>query len=297
MSRTDPLETALERAFGRVVGAQTPPRLMAAMHHAVFPGGARIRPRVALAVAAAHGPVPPRAESLAVAIEFVHCASLVHDDLPCFDNAPVRRGRMSVHAKFGESLAVLAGDGLIVGAFEVLGHAIVEQPRLAGAIGVLAAAVGANGGLVAGQGWEDEPSTDVQRYHHAKTAALFEAAVCMGALAAKVDPAQWRPVGTALGEAYQIADDLGDLISTPTELGKPVGQDLIHDRPNAALELGPERAFARLEATLARAVDAVPPCPGQDEFREWLGSACARLFPRRPVVHHLPVREEAPLRA
>jgi len=267
------------------------------MDHAVFPGGARFRPRLVLAVAAAYGRPTVAAESVAVAVELLHCASLVHDDLPCFDDASTRRGRMSVHARFGESLAVLAGDGLIVGAFEVFAHAMAQTPALAPALSVLAAAAGANGGLVAGQGWEDEPTADMQRYHQAKTGALFEAAVCVGAIAAAADPEAWRPVGVALGEAYQIADDIGDLIATPAELGKPVGQDLLHARPNAAVELGADRALARLQATWSRAIDTVPPCPGADEFRAWMIASCSRIFGRRTATQHLPVRHGAPLSA
>ncbi len=297
MTRTDPLETALERGFAQIIGPRTPPRLVAAMHHALFPGGARFRPRLLLAVAGAAGAPSADAEAAAVAVELVHCASLVHDDLPCFDNASIRRGRMSVHAKFGESLAVLVGDGLIVAAFDVLARATVACPTLASAIGLLAAAVGANGGLVAGQAWEDEPSADVYRYHQAKTGALFEAATSIGAVVAGAEVTEWRAVGTALGEAYQLADDLGDLVGTPTDLGKPVGQDLIHARPNAAIELGLERAFARLESAVTRAADLVPACPGDEGFRDWLLSSCARVFPTRAQVRQDPLRDRAPLSA
>jgi geranylgeranyl pyrophosphate synthase len=97
-------------------------KLAAAMRHAVFPGGARIRPQLCLAVARACGDSDPAlADAAAAAIELLHCASLVHDDLPCFDDAPLRRGRASVHCAFGERLAVLAGDALIVQAFQTLG--------------------------------------------------------------------------------------------------------------------------------------------------------------------------------
>jgi len=96
----------------------TPPLLSLAMHHAVFPGGARVRPRLCLAAASAcGGDDPTLAEAAAAAIELMHCASLVHDDMPCFDDAATRRGRLSVHRAFGEPLALLAGDGLIGMAF------------------------------------------------------------------------------------------------------------------------------------------------------------------------------------
>ena len=101
-----------------------PPLLAAAMRHAVFPGGARIRPQLCLAVARACGDAHPAlADAAAAAIELLHCASLVHDDLPCFDDAATRRGQPSVHAAYGERLAVLAGDALIVLAFQTLAAA------------------------------------------------------------------------------------------------------------------------------------------------------------------------------
>jgi geranylgeranyl diphosphate synthase type II len=298
MGPIESLEVALERAFGRIVGEGTPPRLAAAMRHAVFPGGARFRPALVVAVAEACGRrASHAAHSAAVAIELVHCASLVHDDLPCFDNAPIRRGRISVHAKYGESLAVLVGDGLIVGAFEELATAVARDAAVVPMIAVLARAVGANGGLVAGQGWEAEPSANVQRYHHAKTAALFEAATCMGALAAGVPADPWRALGAALGEAYQIADDIADLVETPTALGKPVGQDLVHARPSAAIELGVDRAFAKLDTVVTRMSAAVPPCAGATELREWLLGACTRLFPHRAASQLAPLRDGATMSA
>ncbi len=282
MARPDAFEIALSRAFARIVGRGTPPRLADALRHAVFPGGARVRPRLLLAVARAAGArdVAP-AHLGAIAVELVHCASLVHDDMPCFDNAPIRRGRAAVHAKFGEATAVLVGDGLIVGAFDVLAHACVDHPRLLPALSVLSQASGTAGGLVAGQAWEAEPAPDVARYHRAKTGGLFEAATVIGAIAAGVEPEPWRAVGAAFGEAYQIADDLLDLVGTPTELGKPVGQDIVHARPSAAIELGLERAWARLDDVLQRMRGAIPPCADAGALHGWLDEACARLFPAR----------------
>ena len=109
------IEQALSAALSGTEVASGPPRLAAAVRHAVFPGGARVRPRLCVAVALACGDDDPAlTDAAAVALELLHCASLVHDDLPCFDDAPIRRGRASVHFAWGESLAVLAGDALIV---------------------------------------------------------------------------------------------------------------------------------------------------------------------------------------
>ena len=114
------IEAGLNLAFTRTHAPPAPPLLAAAMRHAVFPRGARVRPRLCLAVAAACGDDHPEAaDAAACAIEFLHCASLVHDDLPCFDDAATRRGKPSVHAAYGAPLAVLAGDALIVLAFQM----------------------------------------------------------------------------------------------------------------------------------------------------------------------------------
>lgn len=297
MAPIEPLETALIRALDGLVGTETPPRLRAAMRHAVFPGGARFRPRLVLAVANACGGATSSALDAAVAIELVHCASLVHDDLPCFDDAALRRGAISVHARFGEATAVLVGDGLIVASFEVLARACAVDPRLVSTIATLARAVGANGGLVAGQAWEAEPTTNLQRYHHAKTGALFEAATTLGAIAAGASPSCWRHLGTLIGEAYQLADDISDVVASPEALGKPVGQDLLHDRPSAAEQLGVPRALHQLGALVERIADAVPDCRGADGLRAWLLGACQRLFPAVPDERRVGAMDGHPMTA
>jgi hypothetical protein len=117
------------RALASVMRNDGPPGLASAMRYAVFPGGGRIRPRLSLAVnAACGGDMGELAAGAAAAIELLHCASLVHDDLPCFNNAGIRRGRPSVHRAFGESMALLTGDALIVLAFQTLAHSGVAAP-------------------------------------------------------------------------------------------------------------------------------------------------------------------------
>ena len=124
------IEQSLATAIASGEAHGCPPKLAGAIRHAVFPGGARIRPQLCLAVSQACGDDDPElAEAAATAIELLHCASLVHDDLPCFDDAPTRRGRASVHFAYGESLAVLAGDALIVLAFETLAVASARSDR------------------------------------------------------------------------------------------------------------------------------------------------------------------------
>ena len=230
MDATTRIETALKDAIGRVEVPDSPPKLSAAIRYAVFPGGARVRPRLCLSVARACGDDQPSiADSAAAAIELIHCASLVHDDLPCFDDADMRRGRASVHKVFGEAQAVLAGDGLIIVAFETLAIGAASQPaRLLSLVSTLAQSSGVPSGIVAGQAWESEPDIDLRRYHRAKTGALFAAATMSGAVAAGADGKPWRRLGECIGEAFQVVDDLLDGFSKPVEIGKPCGQDAAH---------------------------------------------------------------------
>jgi geranylgeranyl diphosphate synthase, type II len=275
------IEAALRGALAPAAAAPAPPGLAAALDHALFPGGARVRPQLALAVAIACGDDAPRlADAAAAAIEIVHCASLVHDDMPCFDDAATRRGRPSVHRAYSEPLALLAGDALIVLAFETLARAAPVAPdRLAPLVTALGAATGSPHGICAGQGWESEAVIDLAAYHCAKTAALFVAATTMGAAAAGRDPAPWRALGLAIGEAFQVADDLRDALLTEADLGKPAQQDALHGRPNAVARLGVHGAVARLHAILGGALDAIPRCPGEVALREIVRLQAERLTP------------------
>src|SRR5688500_16927317 len=169
------IETALDAALRAAEATGAPPRLASAMRYAVFPGGARVRPRLSLAVALACGADDlAAAESAAASIELLHCASLVHDDLPCFDDADRRRAKPTVHRAFGEPLALLCGDALIVLAFETLARGAAASPeRLSALLLTVGRAVGMPAGIVAGQAWECEPQLDLVQYHQAKTGALF----------------------------------------------------------------------------------------------------------------------------
>ena len=277
--------TRIEQALGAAVAAVDlpggPPRLAASIRHAVFPGGARIRPRLCLAVARACGEdLPALTDATAVSIELLHCASLVHDDLPCFDDAAIRRGQPSVHRAFGERLAVLAGDALIVLAFQNLARGAVHAPaRLPPLLLTLAGSVGMPNGIAAGQAWECEPCVDLAQYQRAKTGALFAAATMGGAAAAGAECAAWRNLGERLGEAYQVADDIRDVAGDPELLGKPIGRDLALDRPSAARELGVPGAVRRLEQLVAAALGSIPPCPGAAELRALILLEARRLLP------------------
>ncbi len=276
------IEEALEAALAAGEAPGCPPLLAAAMRHAVFPGGARIRPQLCMAVARACGDSDPAlSDAAAAAIELLHCASLVHDDLPCFDDAPTRRGHPSVHRAYGERLAVLAGDGLIVLAFQTLGLGGVRSPaRLIRLLATIGRGVGMPHGIVAGQAWECEPRVALSDYQRAKTGALFAAATCAGAEAAGVDGEVWRAFGEWLGEAYQVADDLRDVLADPAALGKPVGRDLALGRPSSATEQGLAGAIQHFDRLIACASEAVPPCRGAMALRALVGAEAERLVPR-----------------
>ncbi len=281
------IEKALNAALAYAEKPAAPPRLAAAMRHAVFPRGARIRPRLCLAVAAACADdLPGLTDASAAAIELLHCASLVHDDLPCFDNADTRRGRPTVHCAFGEPLAVLAGDALIVLAFQTLADAAALAPaRLARLVGIVASSVGVPSGICAGQAWECEPEADLSQYQQQKTGALFAAATMAGAAAAGHEPTAWRALGMRLGEAFQIADDIRDAAGDSLALGKPVGKDAALGRPSAVLRHGLDGAIGLLEDLAAHAVAAVPACPGANELRSHILSETMRLLPAELSRH------------
>ncbi len=280
------IESALERQFMLAEGPHAPPRLLAAMRHAVFPGGARIRPQLCLAVATACGDdAPALSDAAAIAIELLHCASLVHDDMPCFDDADLRRGRPTVHKAWGQPLALLAGDALIVMAFEALGrgadgYSPAQLARLPALLALMARCTGATEGIVGGQAWECEPRVDLSRYQQAKTGALFVASTCAGAMAAGQPAAPWARLGECLGEAYQVADDIRDVLGDAVLLGKPVGQDAQHGRPSAAADLGLVGALQHFQGLMQAAVDSVPDCPSRESLCRLVRSESERLVPQ-----------------
>ena len=279
------IERALAAAVTAGEGPGGPPLLAAAIRHAVFPGGARIRPRLCLAVAQACGDDdPPLADAAAAAIELLHCASLVHDDLPCFDDAPTRRGMPSVHSRFGERIAVLTGDALIVLAFQIVPAAASAQPqRLGPVLAAVARGVGTPAGIVAGQAYECEPYVALAAYQRAKTGSLFAACTEVGALAAGADPAPWRAFGLSLGEAYQVADDIRDVAASLEVMGKPAGRDVALHRPSSASEMGLGGAIAHFDRLVAQAIEAVPECDGAALLRAIVRSDSARLVPEDTV--------------
>ena len=277
------IERALGAALAEGQAQPCPPRLSQALNDAVFPGGHRLRPRLSLTVARACGDAhPAAADAAACAIEFLHCASLAHDDLPCFDDAPTRRGRPSVQAEFGPALALLAGDALIVLAFETLARRLASRPQaLARLVTIVGRAAGAPHGITAGQAFESEPSIDTALYHRAKTGALFAAASEAGAAACGAPSTPWRHLGAYLGEAYQVADDIRDAAGDEDELGKPVGIDAKLGRPNAVRDIGIPDAIRRLDDLVEAAIESVPLCPGRERMHELIRHEASRFLPEK----------------
>ena len=281
MAMLQRIERVLEASLVGAEAKGSPPKLGQAMRHAVFPGGARIRPQLCMAVALACGDDDPSlSESYGAALELMHCASLVHDDLPCFDDADLRRGQPSVHKAYGERLAVLAGDALIVLAFRTLvGCKPKHLERLPDLTAMLDQSVGPPFGIVAGQAWECESHAVLADYQRAKTGSLFTAATAGGAAAAGMDPLAWKTLGDCLGEAYQVADDIRDVVGDVSLLGKPAGQDQTHDRPSAATLLGLDGAVALFDRLMQQAIESIPACNGAAKLRGLVMQESQRLVP------------------
>jgi geranylgeranyl diphosphate synthase type II len=223
------------RAEAGPYGPATPllDRLHQAMRYAVLNGGKRLRPVWVLAAAEACGGGRAQALPAAVAVELVHCYSLVHDDLPAMDDDDLRRGRPTCHKVFGDGVAILAGDALLTLAFEVLAQEIEDRTVAAHLVSELAQAAG-HAGMVGGQVVDilsegTASSTELLDYiHRKKTGALIRASVHMGALCAGASKAQLGALsayGDRVGLAFQIADDILDVTSTPEELGKATEKD------------------------------------------------------------------------
>ena len=230
-------------------------------------------------------PISDLTDAAAVAVELMHCASLVHDDMPAFDNADTRRGKPTVHKAHGEPLALLCGDALIVMAYQVILNACPDPMRLGPLLQNLSRGVGVPDGIVAGQAWECETRADLATYQQAKTGALFVTSVRAGALACGHDAQPWTDLGRHLGQAYQAADDIRDVMGQSTELGKPVGQDALLGRPSVMRQLGLEGALSYFDGLMNKAVESVPACGCRAMLQHLVRLESKRLIPMpRPVV-------------
>jgi geranylgeranyl diphosphate synthase type II len=243
------------------------PNLAEAMKYSLRAGGKRIRPVMCMLAAEAVGAAPEAAVTCAVALEFIHTYSLIHDDLPAMDDDDLRRGKPTCHVAFGEGPAILAGDGLLTEAFTLLASDPQMPPsRKVDALRVLGEAAGWRG-MVGGQaldlegeartrGGEPVGMGELQLIHRLKTGALLRASLEMGAIAGCASPEQRAALvaaGEALGLAFQIQDDILDATSTEEAMGKRVGKDQGRGKITYPLLLGLAGARKALQEATERA--------------------------------------------
>jgi geranylgeranyl diphosphate synthase type II len=258
------IEAALQQLLPPVTALPT--ELHTAMHYAMFPGGKRLRPMLALLGCQATGGEPQRIHRAAAAIECLHTYSLVHDDLPCMDDDDLRRGRPTCHKVYGEAMALLVGDALLTLAFEGVasgGAAAVT------ALAVAAGSLGMVGGQVADLQAEgdrgDRSLARVAWIHDHKTGALITAALLVGAHAGCSGTSLPQPLqqllsdyGNALGRAFQIADDCLDLTGTAAELGKNPLADVAHEKLTYPAVIGLDASLAMARQLAGRAAELAP---------------------------------------
>lgn len=257
----------VEQALSAWVPQDAPAGLGEAMRYAVLDGGKRLRPLLVLGASEAVGGNPEAALRAACAVELIHAYSLVHDDMPCMDNDVLRRGKPTVHVKFGEATALLAGDALQALAFELLAPADAGVPegvqaRLCRLLAQAAGGAGMAGGqaidlAAVGRSLSED---ELRHMHRLKTGALLQASVMMGAACGEA-PRQaldgLSRYGAALGLAFQVVDDILDVTADSATLGKTAGKDAAQDKPTYVSLLGLERAQAHARELHAQARDAL----------------------------------------
>jgi geranylgeranyl diphosphate synthase, type II len=260
------IDARLHGLFG-MAGAVAP-RIAAAMHGAVLSRGKRMRPMLTLLAAQQCGGRPEVALDAACAIEMIHAASLVLDDLPCMDDAELRRGQPTTHIAHGEDIAILAAVGLLNAAYGVVAGSVTLDVRQRAEIMAMMARTIGPAGLIGGQEFDlrdRATSRDldmIARQYHAKTGVLLEAAVGAGAIAAGADPASRKALSAfarSLGVAFQMMDDMLDATATREILMKDVGKDA--GRTSVIQLLGADGARARIEAHLQAAFAALDAAP------------------------------------
>lgn len=279
----DRLVPLFEAAYLKPFETGEAERLAEAMRYSLEAGGKRVRPVLCLLAAEAVGGRPEQALACSVALEFIHTYSLIHDDLPAMDNDDLRRGKPTNHVVFGEGQAILAGDGLLTEAFQVITRdSGLPVERRVEAVSILAEAAGWRG-MVGGQSLDllgEELTRTGQPYgldhlqliHRLKTGALLRASVEMGAVAAGASAAQrqaLREAGSLLGLAFQIQDDILDATSTAEQMGKRVGKDEGKGKITYPALLGLDGARRALNETTERAVCQLQSLPNPDSLTAW----------------------------
>ena len=286
----------VERAIDALLppADEPPANLHAAMRYALFPGGKRLRPLLALVGCAAAGADPEQALVAAAGIECLHTYSLVHDDLPCMDDDALRRGRATCHVVYGEATAMLVGDALLTLAFEA---AATAGPLAVRELAIAAGSRGMVGGQMADLEAEGSASRagleQVQWIHDRKTGALITGSLFVGASAALAKgqdlPSSFsRPLrryGDCLGRAFQIADDCLDLTGTAEELGKNPNADQDHDKLTWPAVVGLERSL-QMARDLAGEAAALSP-EIVHAAQEWRGLARGALAEVGAVLQDL----------
>ena len=237
-----------------------PCRLHEAMRYSMFAGGKRLRPGLAKATFDMFGGKGDKIWLATSALEMLHTFSLIHDDLPCVDNDDYRRGKLTSHKKFGEATAVMAGDALCIHAFEMMG-----KTGNAKAIEVLAHLLGTYG-MIGGEMTDIEcegKTVDleiVDYIHYHKTAALIEASLLVGAMLAKASEKDMeiiRNYGRSIGLAFQIVDDILDIVSTTEELGKDAGSDIEKGKATYPSIVGLEKSRERARELYEESIKAL----------------------------------------
>ena len=262
----------VETALSDWVGHGAPTGLSEAMRYAVLDGGKRLRPLLALAAFEAAGSSTgsaPGAHSddaalrAACAVELIHAYSLVHDDMPCMDNDVLRRGKPTVHVQFGQAQALLAGDALQAFAFELLtpDDALLADATQASLCRLLARAAG-SAGMAGGQAIDLASvgvaltEEELRHMHRLKTGALLQASVLMGAVCGHADKGAYQALsdyGAAVGLAFQVVDDVLDVVADSATLGKTAGKDAAADKPTYVSLLGLEQAKTYAQSLLGEA--------------------------------------------
>ncbi|MDH2386895.1 MULTISPECIES: polyprenyl synthetase family protein [Bradyrhizobium] len=242
-----------------------PKRLIEAMRYSSLGGGKRLRPFLAVESAAVFG--IPRESALLVgaALECIHCYSLIHDDLPAMDNSDLRRGRPTLHKAYDDATAILAGDALLTIAFDIITRDAIHRDAqvrllLTRALARASGVGGMAGGQIldlAGEGrFGDREPVDVARLQQMKTGALLRFGCIAGAILGQASQKEYQALddyGKALGEAFQIADDLLDVEGDAAALGKPAGADAALGKTTFVTQLGIDGAKQRVRDLLARA--------------------------------------------
>ena len=246
-----------------------PKRLIEAMRYSSLGGGKRLRPFLVVESAAVFGIAREAALLAGAALECIHCYSLVHDDLPAMDNSDLRRGRPTLHRAYDDATAILAGDALLTLAFDIITRDEIHRDAgvrlaLSRALARAAGVGGMAGGQMldlAGEGrFGDREPVDVARLQQMKTGALLRYGCIAGAILGQSSPKQYQALddyGRALGEAFQIADDLLDVEGDAAALGKQTGQDAALGKTTFVTQLGIEGAKQRVRDLLTRADTAL----------------------------------------